>query len=167
MTAKISLIVAMDKNRGIGRGNDLPWYIPEDLKHFKTLTTGKPVIMGRKTFDSILSRIGKPLPSRPNYIVSRTRGDRDDVMFCASLEAAIDKARADHPEEEIMIIGGASIYEQAVELVNRIYLTEVDAKIEGADAWFPAFDRTEWIVTEKRDSAYEDWTYSFLTLDRK
>lgn len=167
MTSRISLIVAMDKNRAIGRGNDLPWHIPEDLKHFKALTTGKPVIMGRKTFDSILARIGKPLPNRPNYIISRTPANHEEVTFCPSLKAAIEKAHTDHPEEEVMIVGGASIYEQAVTRVSRIYLTEVHTKIEDADAWFPAFDRAKWIVSEKRDSAYEDWTYSFITLDKR
>lgn len=163
-----SLIVAMDKNRAIGRGNDLPWHIPEDLKFFKSKTTGKPVIMGRKTFDSILSRIGKPLPGRPNYIITSGQGDRDDVTYCPSLEDAVKTAKVNHPEnDEIVIMGGASIYEQALPLVDKMYITLIDAEIDGADAWFPAYNNEDWTITEQRDSSHEDWTYSFLTLERK
>jgi len=167
MTGKLSLIVAMDENRVIGRGNDLPWHISEDLKHFKALTTGKPVIMGRKTFDSILSRIGKPLPNRPNYIISRNPLDRDDIIPCTSLDDAIEKARSDNPDQEIMIIGGASIYEQAAPLVERIYLTQVHAIIEGADAWFPAWNKADWQEMEKTSSSDENWSYSFITLEKE
>lgn len=165
-TGKISLIVAMAQNRTIGRGNDLPWHIPEDLKYFKSVTSGKPVIMGRKTFDSILSRLGKPLPNRPHYIISRTKIDRDDMTWCPSLTDAISAAKSDHPESEIIIMGGASIYEQALPLVDRMYLTIIHADVDG-DAWFTAFDQSEWQEIEKTSSSNENWSYDFLVLDRK
>lgn len=162
----ISLIVAMAENRTIGKGNDLPWHIPEDLKFFKTTTTGKPVIMGRKTFDSILARIGKPLPGRPHYIVSRSPVTYDGVTGCTSLEDAVTKAKADHPDAETIIMGGASIYEQALPFTDRIYLTIVHADVEG-DAWFPEIKDEEWEMTERRESSDDTWSYEFLTLDRK
>lgn len=162
----ISLIVAMAENRTIGKGNDLPWHIPEDLKFFKTTTTGKPVIMGRKTFDSILARIGKPLPGRPHYIVSRSPVTYEGVAGCSSLEEAVAKAKADHPDAETIIMGGASIYEQALPFTDRIYLTIVHADIDG-DAWFPEIKDEEWEMTERRVSSDDNWSYEFLTLDRK
>lgn len=165
MNHPVSLIVAMARNRTIGRGNDLPWHIPEDLKYFKSVTRGKPVIMGRKTFDSIISRIGKPLPDRPNYVISRTPPARSDIIACLSLEDAIAKAKADHPDQEIVIMGGASIYEQALDLVDRMYLTVIDADIEG-DAWFPVYDERDWKMTESTASASNGWTYEFRTLNR-
>ncbi|MDY0029474.1 MAG: dihydrofolate reductase [Pseudobdellovibrionaceae bacterium] len=162
----ISLIVAMAENRIIGKGNDLPWHIPEDLKFFKTTTTGKPVIMGRKTFDSILARIGKPLPGRPHYIVSRSPITYEGVTGCTSLEDAVAQARADHPDTETIIMGGASIYEQALSLTDRIYLTIVHAQVEG-DAWFPKIKDEEWRMTDRRESSDDNWSYEFLILDRK
>lgn len=167
MTQKLSLIVAMAKNRIIGIKNDLPWYIPEDLKYFKTRTSGKPVIMGRKTFDSILNRIGKPLPGRPHYVISRSTIDRDDITHCISLEDAVEKAKADNPDaQEIIIMGGASIYEQSLSIVDRMYLTILDADIDG-DAWFPEWNVADWMEIEKTSSSNEDWSYHFLVLDRK
>ncbi|MDD3021676.1 MAG: dihydrofolate reductase [Alphaproteobacteria bacterium] len=166
MTQKISLIVAMAQNRTIGRGNDLPWHIPEDLKYFKTVTSGKPVIMGRKTFDSILARLGKPLPNRPHYVISRTKIDRDDITWCPSLEDAIRAAKSNHPDSEIIIMGGASIYEQAIPLVDRMYLTIVHGDVEG-DAWFADFDKNDWLETQKTSSSFENWSYDFVILERK
>lgn len=167
MTSRFALIVAMARNRTIGRGNDLPWHIPEDLKYFKSLTSGKPVIMGRKTFDSILARLGKPLPGRPHYIISRSPIEHQNVTGCPSLENAISEAAKDHPDTEIFVIGGASIYEQAISKVGRMYITVIDSDVDG-DAAFPAFDQTEWIKTEslpaKEDS---DWSYHFDVWDRK
>ncbi|HOO51847.1 MAG TPA: dihydrofolate reductase [Alphaproteobacteria bacterium] len=162
----ISLIVAMAENRTIGKGNDLPWHIPEDLKFFKTTTTGKPVIMGRKTFDSILSRIGKPLPGRPHYIISRSAVTYEGVTGCSSLEEAIEKVRAEHPNAETIIMGGASIYEQAIPLIDRMYLTIIHGDVDG-DAHFPEVNPENWKLTDKRESSDENWSYEFLTLDRK
>lgn len=166
MENSVSLIVAMAKNRTIGRGNDLPWHIPEDLKYFKSVTTEKPVIMGRKTFDSILSRIGKPLPNRPHYVISRTKIDRDDVIGCSSLNQALLLAKKNHPDTELIIMGGASIYEQALPLVDRMYITKIDAEIDG-DAWFAEFNEDDWITTSTTKASNADWSYEFITLDRK
>ena len=167
MTSRFALIVAMARNRTIGRGNDLPWHIPEDLKYFKTLTSGKPVIMGRKTFDSIMARLGKPLPGRPHYIISRSPIDLDGVTGCSSLEDAMTKASTDHSDSEIFVIGGASIYEQAIGKVDRMYITVIDADVEG-DAAFPAFDQNEWAATGSTPAKEEsEWSYHFDVWDRK
>lgn len=161
--ARISLVVAMAENRVIGRGNALPWKISEDLKNFKKITMGKPILMGRKTYASI----GRPLPGRTNIVISRDDAfAAEGVKIAPQLTAALAKARAEDPKE-IMIIGGAQIYELALPIADRIYLTEVHETIEG-DAWFPKFDRADW-----RETAREDWprkddtpAFSFVTLDR-
>lgn len=132
----ISLIAAMDKNRLIGVKNGLPWHLPADFKHFKEVTMGKPVVMGRKTFESI----GKPLPGRKNIVVSRSGFEADGVISVDSIEAAIAEV---FDAEEVMIIGGASFYEQMILNAHRMYLTYVDTECEG-DAWFPEFDQTAW-----------------------
>ncbi len=131
----ISLIAAMDRKRAIGKGNALPWYLPDDLKHFKRVTLGKPVVMGRKTFESLGC---KPLPGRRNLVVSRSGFQAEGVEVFASLNAALTSAQADN--EEVMVIGGAQIYQQALPLADRVYLTRVETEVEGADAWFPALD---------------------------
>jgi len=167
MTNTLSLICALSANHVIGVKNDLPWYLPQDLEHFKNLTKGKPIIMGRLTYQSILARRnGKPLPHRPHYVV--TRQDLgilpEGVITVSDLQAAIDKARADYPEQEMMIIGGASIYEQAVSLVDRMYLTIIDTSIEG-DAFFPKWDKADWQETQS-ESFTEPMAFKFMTLDR-
>lgn len=165
---RLSLIVAMARNRVIGRGNDLPWHIPEDLKRFKAMTLGKPVIMGRKTFDSIVGRLGKPLSGRPHYVV--TRGGMsaawEGVTTCPDLPAAINAAQRVHPEQEIVIIGGASIYEQALPLVDTMYLTIIDSDIEG-DAHFPAFNSKEWEEVVHESFSEASTPFETLTLARK
>lgn len=148
---KISIVAAMGKNRELGNGNKLLWPIPDDLKRFKALTTGHPVIMGRKTFESI----GKPLPNRTNLVVSRSS---------LSLEEAVEKARAIE-SEEIFIIGGAQIYEQALPFIDRLYLTLIDAEQE-ADAFFPAYEDmfTKIIFHEHRD--FDGLKYRWVDFDR-
>ena len=150
----ISLIAAMDKNRLIGRENGLPWHLPADFKHFKEVTMAKPVVMGRKTFESI----GKPLPGRKNIVISRSGFKADGIVGVDSIEAAL-QAAAD--AEEVMIIGGASFYQQMIDKADRMYLTHVDAECEG-DAWFPDFDAAQWdIVSEQQHDADEKNNYSF------
>lgn len=145
--SQISMIVAMAKNRVIGCGNDLPWHIPEDLKRFKMLTTGKPVMMGRKTFESILARINKPLPDRKTIIISRDFVyDHPDVLVCKSVDDAIFSAK-NMTDKEIMIAGGAQIYKQTLPFVNRIYMTELDQTPQG-DAWFPETDDFQEVSSE-------------------
>lgn len=162
--APLSLIVAMAANRVIGVENDLPWHLPADLQHFKSLTMAKPVIMGRKTFQSIADRLGRPLPGRPNIVISSSFSYPNVDVF-PDLETAISEARHEHPNTELMIIGGASIYEQALTLVDRMYITLIHRDYRG-DAKFPDFDKAEWTETEK-DTREGDPAYSFITYDRK
>ena len=150
----ISLIAAMDKNRLIGRENGLPWHLPADFKHFKEVTMAKPVIMGRKTFESI----GKPLPGRTNIVISRSGFNAEGIIVVDAIENAL---KAADDAEEVMVIGGASFYEQMIDKADRLYLTHVDAECEG-DAWFPAFDLSDWeIVSEEEHDADEKNNYSF------
>jgi dihydrofolate reductase len=160
----ISLIVAMASNRVIGVENDLPWHIPADLQHFRSLTSEKPVFMGRKTFQSIVERIGRPLPGRPNYVIS-TSFSYPGVDVFPDLETAVAEAGYEHPNKELMIIGGASIYEQAIALVDRMYLTVIHRDYRG-DAKFPEYDKADWLETT-RDTREGDPAFSFITLDRK
>lgn len=156
----LSLIVAASSNNAIGRNNELLWHLPTDLKFFKNTTWALPVIMGRKTFDSVG---GKPLVGRTNIIISRQEGltsQYDNVWFAASLGDAIEQAKK-LETKEIMIAGGAQIYEQAVPIANRIYLTRVHVHLE-ADAFFPSFDVNEWNLTRTTDfEADEKHAYSF------
>jgi len=157
----ISLIVAMSENRVIGAGGDLPWHLPADLKYFKASTLGKPIIMGRKTFDSI----GRPLPGRRNIVVTRNANwQHQGVDVAESVEAAIVKAG---DVEEIMITGGAQIYSQALERVDRLYITEVALKIEG-DTFFPEFNKADWIEVSRDAYPSEDDrpAYAFVVLER-
>ncbi|WP_242009555.1 dihydrofolate reductase [Lacibacter cauensis] len=157
----ISLIVAASSNNAIGRDNQLLWHLPTDLKFFKNTTWALPVIMGRKTFDSVG---GKPLQGRTNIIISRQQGLQstyDNVWFASSLEDAIAQAKK-LETNEIFIAGGSQIYEQALPIANRIYLTRVHANIEAADAFFPAFDVTDWNLSKNSDfTADEKHAYSF------
>ena len=165
---KVSLIVAMAKNHVIGRDNQLPWHLPEDLRYFKRVTMGKPVIMGRKTFESI----GRPLPGRANIVITRnTEWQAEGVHVVHSLDAAIDHCRklcAADGIEEAMVIGGAEIYSQALHRADRLYLTWVHAHVEG-DAWFPDFPREEWqeiAVEDFHAEGNNPYDYSFVVLER-
>lgn len=142
-TLPLSLIAALAHNRVIGRDNQLPWHLPADLKHFKAMTLGKPIIMGRKTWDSL----GRPLPGRLNLVVSRQPGlQLEGAEVFDSLEAAI--ARADEwarqeEADELMLIGGAQLYAQGLALAERLYLTRVGLEPEG-DAFFPEVSEADW-----------------------
>lgn len=155
----ISAIAALSENNVIGRGNALPWHIPEDLKFFKSMTSGKPVIMGRRTFDSI----GRALPNRLNIVITRSDVVIPGVSVCQTVKRAIDIAKKSGAQE-IMVIGGAQIYEQALPLCNRLYLTRVHAQVEG-DTFFPAININEWreVSCEKREG---NPSFSFIVLDR-
>lgn len=133
----LSLIVAMDHNRLIGRDNDLPWRLPDDLRQFKRLTVGKTILMGRKTWESLR----RPLPDRENWVLSR---DPSFTATGARVFTSLNDALAAHTDGELMVIGGAQLYGQALPLAQRLYLTEVDARIDGGDAWFPAIDPAQW-----------------------
>lgn len=165
---KLSLICAIAQNGVIGRGNKLPWYLPEDLKHFKRTTMGKPVIMGRKTYESI----GRPLPGRTNIVVTRNRNyEAEQVRVVDSLSDAIELA--EHTavidgSEEAFIIGGAELYKIALPLVDRMYLTLVHAEVEG-DAWFPEITADEWEEVSRAEfpaSETNPYSYSICVFDR-
>ena len=152
----LCLIVALGENRVIGRDNQLPWHLPADLKHFKATTLGKPIIMGRKTWDSL----GRPLPGRLNLVVSRqTDLQLPGAELFSSLEAAVQRAEAWAREQgvnELMLIGGAQLYAQALaeQRVQRLYLTRVAASPEG-DAWFPEFAAEHWQRVQQQHFAAE------------
>ena len=166
--AELALIVAMAENRVIGKNNELPWHLPGDLSYFKRVTLGKPIIMGRKTFESI----GRPLPGRPNIVITRQAGwQPEGVTVCNSLEQASAYATSllvDLGVNEVMIIGGGDIYRQALPLVKRLYLTKVHAVVAG-DAYFPEFDQRDWKqISEERHSSEgsNPYDYSFIVLNR-
>jgi dihydrofolate reductase len=163
MKPRVSLIVAMAKNRVIGRDNTLPWHLPADLKHFKALTMGHHMIMGRKTYESI----GKPLPGRTSVVVTHNANySVPGVIVANSLEAAIAACGDD---EEVFVTGGAELYRQAIKFADRIYLTEIDANITG-DAHFTELDRKLWLETERVSRAPDEknlYSYHFVVYDRK
>ena len=166
---KLSMIVATAQNRVIGRDNALPWYLPNDLKYFKHTTLGKPVIMGRKTYESI----GKPLPGRTNIVITRqTDYLPEGVKVVHSVAEARDLAESVcliDGQEEAMIMGGAEIYTLALPDADRLYLTEVHADVDG-DAYFPEYDKTEWQEISREDFSAEGpnpYNYSFVVYDKK
>lgn len=137
---RIALIAALDRNRAIGRDNDLPWRLPDDLKRFKALTLGKPVLMGRKTAESL----GRALPGRLNLVLTRSgRVPFEGMRAVDSVEQAVAMAVADG-SDELSVIGGAEIYALTLAQADRLYLTHVATAVEDADAFFPAFDATQW-----------------------
>lgn len=140
---EISIIAAMAINRAIGFRNALPWHLPEDLYRFKTLTTGHTIVMGRKTFDSLPNGA---LPQRRNIVVSRSRATIDGCEVFASLEAALQACSEEH---EVFVIGGETIYRQALPLAHRLYITLVDQEPEAADAFFPPIDMQRWRQIKK------------------
>ncbi|WP_428644641.1 dihydrofolate reductase [Roseibium sp.] len=167
---EIVLIAAVPRNGIIGADNDMPWRLPTDLKRFKKITLGKPVVMGRKTF---LSFGGKPLPGRPHVIISRDPDYAPDgAETAASLEAALDRARDLAMElgtDEIVVMGGGQIYAQAIGLADRLEITEVDAEPEG-DTVFPDIDRALWVETNRERgvrSEKDSANFTFVTYRRK
>ncbi len=143
---KLSLIVATANNNVIGRNNELPWHLPQDLKYFKSVTLGKPVIMGRKTFESI----GKPLPGRTNIVVTRQKNwSFAGVLVAQSVQDAVEIAQQfrneqDNLAEEVMVIGGAEIYRHSLPIADRVYLTRIAANVKNADAYFPDLPANQW-----------------------
>jgi dihydrofolate reductase len=160
---KISLIVAMASNRAIGLNNQMPWHLSADLKRFKQITMGHPIIMGRKTFEAI----GKLLPGRTNIIVSRTsRYQQDGCHVADSLESAISLGC--RLADEVFVIGGATLYEATLPLTDTLYITQINQEFEG-DTFFPAIDKTQWAEAGREDIINDDavtFSYSFLTLHR-
>ncbi|TXT27246.1 MAG: dihydrofolate reductase [Gallionellaceae bacterium] len=161
---RLTIIAALAQNRTIGSNNTLPWRIPEDLKHFKALTMGHPIIMGRKTFDSI----GKPLPGRTTVVVTRNRelSVPAGCLVTHSLEEAIAACAG---EREAFVVGGAELYAQALPLADTLYLTEIRKEVDG-DAHFPEFDRSAWQeIARERCSQVEPQAleYHFVVYRRK
>ena len=161
----VSSIVAMAKNRVIGKDNKIPWYLPADLKYFKRTTINHHIIMGRNCFESI----GRPLPKRTNIIVSRNPlYVATNCIVAHSIEEALNMAY-DHKEKEVFIIGGGQIYEQSVSFWDRLYLTEVDLEVDG-DVFFPEIDLSQWkllSVDEHEADDKNEYPYSFKVFEKK
>jgi dihydrofolate reductase len=160
---RLSLVGAMDSNRLIGKANSLPWHLPADLAFFKRTTMGKPIIMGRKTFTSI----GKALPGRQNIVITSDTGF--DAPGC-SIAASIDQAMAlASGVDEVMLIGGASLYEQTIDSAHSIYLTLIHHIFSG-DTWFPEIKQEQWVVESREDFEADEenlYRYSFIKLVRE
>jgi dihydrofolate reductase len=159
----ISLIVAMAHDRVIGKDNGMPWHLPADLKHFKAITSGHPVIMGRKTFESI----GKALPNRRNIVVSRhAEYIAPGAEVVGSLESALNLV---HDHKEIFVIGGAQLFTQALPLAEKMYLTYIDLHVEG-DTFFPEWDHAQWQETSREFfnmTPEFPHTYAFVDYERR
>jgi len=159
----ISLLVAMARNRVIGRDNQLPWHLPADLKRFKQLTLGQPVIMGRKTYDSILEQLGKALPGRDNIIVTRNPGFKaPGCKVAASLQEAIALAG---DAREIWVIGGGQIFAESLPMASRVYLTLIHADVAG-DAHFPEVDWGSWKVRWREMHPEGDLPFEYIDYER-
>ncbi|MCL9816166.1 dihydrofolate reductase [Natronocalculus amylovorans] len=147
---EIALIAAVAENGVIGADNEMPWHLPEDLTHFKQTTMGHPVIMGRKTYESITSAINGPLPGRTNIVLSRSDPTvHDGVIVVDGISTAIDVAR-EHDDDRIFVIGGATVYEQFLPHADRLVLTELETAYDG-DTTFPTWDHTVWVEADRDD----------------
>ena len=166
--AKIAMIAAMASNRVIGLDNAMPWHLPEDLRYFKATTLGKPIIMGRKTFDSL----GRALPGRTNIVVSRQSGlQLPGAEVFDSIEAALDFAEqqaAIDGVDEVMVIGGETLYRQCLEDADRLYLTRIESAPDG-DAWFPELAAAQWLLVSERAVAAGDGypAHAYQVLERR
>nr|AIA15954.1 Dihydrofolate reductase [uncultured bacterium] len=161
----VSLLLAASENNVIGKDNGLPWHLPDDLKYFKNLTWGLPILMGRKTFDSI----GKPLPGRKSIVITRDRDWRHEgVEVVHSIEEAIDKAKT-LGAKEIFVIGGAEIFKSSLPVANRIYLTRIHHVFDG-DVFFPEIDAERWSCTSERFCAADEknaYDHTYHVWERK
>lgn len=160
---QLSIIVAMDRNHVIGKGDSLPWHISSDLKNFKKITMGKPIVMGRKTHESI----GRPLPGRENIILTRDKNYQTEN--CTVLHSMDELLIHCKDVDEVMITGGSEIYKITLNKASKIYLTEVHTEING-DIFFPEFDRCEWKEVSREDynaDEKNEFDYSFVLLERE
>ena len=162
----LSAIVAVARNNAIGKDNQLPWHLPEDLKFFKRTTMGKPILMGRKTFESM----GRALPGRLNIVVSHQKGLElpEGVVLCHSLAEGIARLEKE-ATEEAFIIGGGKVFEETMDKLARIYLTKVDTNIEDASAYFPEIDHSHWKVVWEEEHQKDEkhaYDYTFQQLER-
>ena len=155
----ISLIVAHDKNRVIGYENKMPWYLPGDLKYFKEMTMGKPIIMGRKTFESI----GRPLPGRRNIVITRNEQYKSDgIETVSSLEDALMLTKDD---EEVMIIGGEQIFRLALPLANRLYITQIHSEFNG-DTFFPSYEGWHLVHCQNQIMSNDGYTFQYCIYEK-
>lgn len=164
----ISIIVAATRNRMIGENNDFPWQLSADLKRFRERTTGHTIIMGRGTYDHLLQRVGRMLPNRTSVVITRNKMFEalPGVIVAHSLEDALENTKG---QDEVFIIGGAQLYAYALPFADRIYLTEIDATIDG-DAFFPEINPDEWQETMREFHGADeknDYDFSWVTLDKK
>ena len=161
---QVSLIAALDRDFAIGKGNALPWHLPDDLKRFKALTLGKPILMGRKTAESL----GRALPKRRNLVLTRSgRAPFAGMQAVASIREALDIAT--HDGDELCIIGGGQLYALALPIANHMRLTLVDTEVEGADAFFPTFDPRDWRVASREAhpaDAEHEFAFAFVDYER-
>ena len=159
----ISFVVAMGKNRTIGKNNSLPWNMPADMKRFRDLTAGKPMIMGRKTYESI----GRPLPNRTNIII--TRDKNYNVKGCVIAHSIDEALKAAGNAPEAMVIGGSQIFKEFFPIANKIYLTIIDNNFEG-DTYFLEYNKKEWKETKKEEHKKDKenpYNYTFIVLERR
>ncbi|MDP3766003.1 MAG: type 3 dihydrofolate reductase [Nanoarchaeota archaeon] len=156
----ISLIAAIGKNNVIGKDNSLPWKLPEDMKRFKELTSGKPVVMGRKTFESI----GKPLPNRTNIVITKNKNYK--AKGCIVVHSSDEALNAAKGNKEIMIIGGEQIFKEFLPIANKMYLTFIDADFDG-DAYFPEYKKNEWKEVQRKEHESNNYKYAFVNLERR
>lgn len=163
---RLSIIAAIGRNRALGNNNELLWHIPDDLKRFKALTLGHPIIMGRKTFESIIATLGTPLPGRTNIVVTRdVSWQYEGAVRALSIGEAIEKAKAAPGGAEIFIGGGGQIYTEALPLVQKLYLTLIDSEKEG-DSYFPDYESefTSVVFEETRD--FQGLKYRWVDLEK-
>jgi dihydrofolate reductase len=158
---KISIIAAIDTNRGLGKSGKLPWYLPGELKRFKALTMGHPIIMGRKTYESI----GRPLPGRTNIIITRDQSfQAEGCVVVHSLDEAIIVAKGVPGADEVFIIGGGEIYQQALSITTKVYLTIIDAAYD-VDTYFPDYSQFK-STSEVGKGEHEGVTYTYYEIER-
>ena len=158
----VTIVVAISENYVIGKDNKLLWHIPNDLKHFREITTGRTIIMGRKTYESV----GKPLPKRRNIIITRQNIKIEGCEVVNSIGEALELCKG---EDEVFIVGGAEIYRQSMKLTNRIYLTIIHKEFEG-DSFFPRINEQEWKEVSREDHQPDEKNllpYSFITYERE
>lgn len=159
---RISVIAAIGKNRELGKKNELLWRIPDDLKRFKKMTLHHPIVMGRKTFESI----GKPLPERMNIVVTRNKEwEHEGVYTASSVEEGLVKAAVTRAEE-IFVIGGAHIYKEAMDFADTLYLTLIDAEDADADVFFPAYANDFKKIVKEEVREYDGLSYRWVQLER-
>jgi len=162
-----AIVVAYTKNRVIGKDNDLPWHMPADMKHFKDITTGGTVIMGRKTYDSVIKQLKGPLPNRRNIVVSRSlKSVPKGWELAGSIDEALEMADADNSDAEAFVVGGEQIFKSVLDddLIDQLYLTEIDTEIDG-DAFFPDLNEADWLEISNVKHSKDDknpYDYSFI-----